>query len=67
MQKEVLFQDLGIQNSYKEIWDYQETLLKENVQKKADEATRLQPSTIYCLWSIVPFTHWARVAMKKMY
>jgi lipoyl(octanoyl) transferase len=40
MQKEVLFQDLGIQNSYKEIWDYQESLLKENVQKKADEATR---------------------------
>ena len=40
MQKEVLFQDLGIQNSYKEIWDYQEALLKENVQKKADEITR---------------------------
>lgn len=41
MQKEVLFQDLGRRNSYKEIWDYQETLLKENVQKKADAETRL--------------------------
>jgi lipoyl(octanoyl) transferase len=35
MQQEVLFQDLGRQRSYKEIWDYQETLLKENTDRKA--------------------------------
>lgn len=35
MQQEVLFQDLGRQRSYKEIWDYQERLLKENTERKA--------------------------------
>lgn len=35
MQQEVLFQDLGRQRSYKEIWDYQEKLLKENTDTKA--------------------------------
>lgn len=35
MQQEVLFQDLGRQHSYKEIWDYQEKLLKENTDTKA--------------------------------
>lgn len=35
MQQEVLFQDLGRQRSYKEIWDYQETVLKENTDRKA--------------------------------
>lgn len=35
MQQEVLFQDLGRQRSYQEIWDYQEKLLKENTDRKA--------------------------------
>lgn len=35
MQQEVLFHDLGRRNSYKEIWDYQERLLKENTDRKA--------------------------------
>ncbi len=39
MQKKVQFQDLG-QRSYKDVWDYQEMLLKENVQKKALDETR---------------------------
>jgi len=39
MQKDVQFQDLG-KRSYKEVWDYQEALLKDNVQKKAAEETR---------------------------
>jgi lipoyl(octanoyl) transferase len=34
MQQQVLFKDLGIR-SYKEIWDYQEALLQENVQSKS--------------------------------
>jgi lipoyl(octanoyl) transferase len=34
MQEEVLFEDLG-RRRYKEIWDYQETLLKQNADVKA--------------------------------
>jgi len=34
MNKDVLFQDLG-PRSYKEVWDYQEELLKKNVQAKS--------------------------------
>lgn len=33
------FQDLG-KRSYKEVWDYQEALLKDNVQKKSLDETR---------------------------
>eukprot|EP01136_Pigoraptor_vietnamica_P001704 Opistho-1_new@28678 len=55
MQQEVLFQDLGRQRSYKDIWDYQETLLKENTDSKAflraaDPATAGElPSTVHRL------------------
>lgn len=35
MQQEVLFQDLGRRPGYKEVWDYQESLLKENTDRKA--------------------------------
>jgi len=38
MQQTVVFQDLGIR-SYKEVWDYQEQLLKQNVTLKSQEAT----------------------------
>ena len=34
MQQQVLFEDLG-RRKYKEIWDYQETLLKQNADIKA--------------------------------
>ncbi|MBN9295781.1 MAG: lipoyl(octanoyl) transferase LipB [Filimonas sp.] len=34
MKQQVFFQDLG-ERRYKEVWDYQEQLLKENVDKKA--------------------------------
>lgn len=34
MKTEVLFQDLGVR-SYKEVWDYQEQLLKQNVEIKS--------------------------------
>lgn len=55
MQQEVLFRDLGRQHSYKEIWDYQENLLKENTDRKAllrsaDPATAGGlPSTVHRL------------------
>lgn len=55
MQQEVLFQDLGRQRSYKEIWDYQEKLLKENTDTKAllraaDPAVEAAlPSTVHRL------------------
>lgn len=42
MQEEVLFEDLGIRG-YKEIWDYQEGLLKKNSDSKA--AARLAETT----------------------
>lgn len=35
MQQEVLFLDLGRRPHYKEVWDYQESLLKENTDRKA--------------------------------
>lgn len=35
----VFFQDLGVR-SYKEVWDYQEMLLKQNVQLKSDDLTK---------------------------
>lgn len=35
----VFFQDLGIR-SYKEVWDYQEMLLKQNVQLKSADTTK---------------------------
>lgn len=38
MQQAVQFQDLGIR-SYKEVWDYQEQLLKQNVTLKSQETT----------------------------
>jgi lipoyl(octanoyl) transferase len=45
MQQKVFFQDLGIR-SYKEIWDYQEQLLKENVLAKSSVSnTELLPNT----------------------
>lgn len=34
MLEQIVFEDLGIQ-SYKDVWDYQERLLKENTDKKA--------------------------------
>lgn len=34
MSEQIVFEDLGIR-SYKEVWDYQETLLKANTDKKA--------------------------------
>jgi lipoyl(octanoyl) transferase len=40
MQNSVLFQDLGKRNSYKEVWDYQESLLKQNVQLKSTAETK---------------------------
>jgi len=43
MNKEILFQDLG-KRAYKEVWDYQEKLLQENVEKKS--AISHQTSTI---------------------
>lgn len=44
----VFFQDLGIR-SYKEVWDYQEMLLKQNVQLKSDDTTK-QNTTNYLLF-----------------
>jgi lipoyl(octanoyl) transferase len=34
MNKQILFQDLG-KKAYKEVWDYQENLLQDNIQKKS--------------------------------
>jgi lipoyl(octanoyl) transferase len=34
--KKVLFEDLGKDRSYKEIWDYQEALLQQNVKRKGE-------------------------------
>lgn len=42
MQK-VFFQDLGVR-SYKEVWDYQEMLLKQNVQLKSTDTTKQNTS-----------------------
>jgi lipoyl(octanoyl) transferase len=39
MQQEVVFQDLGVR-SYKQVWDYQENLLYQNVQLKSADATK---------------------------
>lgn len=41
MNKEICFEDLGIR-SYKEVWDYQEALLKDNVARKG--ADRQEPT-----------------------
>lgn len=38
MKQEVFYKDLGLR-SYKEVWDLQEVLLKQNVEKKSNEAT----------------------------
>jgi lipoyl(octanoyl) transferase len=48
MQQTVVFQDLGVR-SYKEVWDYQEILLKQNVQLKSVESTQ-QNTTNYLLF-----------------
>src|ERR1044071_9004810 len=42
MKQSVYFTDLGSNRSYKEVWDLQEGLLQQNVQKKA--VSRLQPA-----------------------
>lgn len=39
MKQDVFFKDLGLR-SYKEVWDLQEVLLKQNVEKKALQYTR---------------------------
>lgn len=39
MSKQVFFQDLG-KKEYKEVWDYQESLLKEKVEKKIQARNR---------------------------
>ncbi|MBN8835845.1 MAG: lipoyl(octanoyl) transferase LipB [Sphingobacteriia bacterium] len=39
MIQEVFFKDLGLR-SYKEVWDLQEVLLKQNVEKKSKQETR---------------------------
>ena len=39
MKQEIYFKDLGLR-SYKEVWDLQEVLLKQNVERKANEADR---------------------------
>ena len=36
MKKEVFFKDLGLR-SYKEVWDLQEVLLKQNVERKSKD------------------------------
>ncbi len=38
MRQQVIFEDLGIQ-SYQPTWDYQEQLLKQNVELKAQART----------------------------
>ena len=48
MQK-VYFQDLGVRK-YKEVWDYQEALLKQNVDVKADYRNRPEP--------VLPAANW---------
>lgn len=53
MQEEVLFEDLGIRR-YKEIWDYQEGLLKKNSDAKA--AARLAEATAEKT-GVLPTTH----------
>src|SRR6188768_4576030 len=53
MQQEVLFEDLG-RRRYKEIWDYQEGLLKKNSDTKA--AARLAEATSDKT-DILPTTH----------
>ncbi len=40
MKQEIYFKDLGLR-SYKEVWDLQEVLLKQNVERKANEADRI--------------------------
>jgi len=40
MNEKIFFKDLGLR-SYKDVWDLQEVLLKQNVEKKANEKTRL--------------------------
>ena len=53
MQEQVLFEDLG-RRRYKEIWDYQEALLKKNADSKA--ALRLaEAGTV--ITDILPTTH----------
>jgi lipoyl(octanoyl) transferase len=46
MKQEVFFKDLGLR-SYKEVWDLQEVLLKQNVEKKSTDESR--GSTIHHL------------------
>lgn len=41
MTNDVFFEDMGSNRQYKEIWDYQEKLLQQNVQAKAEARERI--------------------------
>ncbi len=55
MKQEVFFKDLGLRH-YKEVWDLQEVLLKQNVEAKSEKATTsdfksyLNPTTNHLLF-----------------
>ncbi|MFY7899190.1 MAG: lipoate-protein ligase B, partial [Chitinophagaceae bacterium] len=53
MKQEVFFKDLGIRR-YKEVWDLQEILLKQNVEAKAEQykasATYIPQTTNHLLF-----------------
>ncbi|MES2005026.1 MAG: lipoyl(octanoyl) transferase LipB [Bacteroidota bacterium] len=65
MQQEVQFQDLGRQSSYKEIWDYQESLLKQNAEQKA--AFRLAEAGTLATEEIPTIHHLLFVEHKPVY
>ena len=83
MQKQqVIYEDLGVLE-YQQAWDYQEELLHRNVQVKSavrslELAKTLRkaryfhqilqaPLIIYCLLNILPFIHWVKVVISKIF
>ena len=53
----VEFRDLGLMN-YKEAWDYQESLLQDNVRLKSVANNQMVPTVDHTLHSSLPTTHY---------
>ena len=53
----VEFRDLGLMN-YKEAWDYQESLLQDNVRLKSVANNQMVATVDHTLHSSLPTTHY---------
>ena len=73
MKQVVLYNDLGKNREYKEVWDLQERILQQNVQLKSQSKLQLvedaqkdadNSTTNYLfLLNITPFTHWEKAGI----